>query len=536
VITGKRAIVALLALTALAASGCSAETSGTSPSPELTVTTTSGTLHGLATPAAREFLGVRYALAPTGPLRWTDPQPEPAASAVVQATKAGASCEQSSGMGAAPTEKETSEDCLFLNVTTPKDAVPGQRLPVMVWWHGGGYTTGSGADYDAQRLASQGHVVVVTVNYRLGVFGYFGLAGLPGSGDFGFADQIAATKWAKDNAAAFGGDPGNLTVFGESAGGMSACALLTSSQAVGLVQRVAISSGSCLLNWPVGTFFAGAPEQAPYTSLAADLAQGEQTSATLGCTGPDRLGCLRAKPAKDLLAVPAAAFSANLTYGTPLLPANPADAVRGGHVARIPVLSGGNSAEARAFQGGIAAANPAAITAATYPALAATAFGASASRVVAEYPLSRYPTPVQAWSTVTTDAAWSCPTLAGNQALAAATTVYPYEFAEPDPPNVTRVTVPGMAPGAAHTTDLPYLFDLGGQSLLTGADQSRLAAQMVALWTSFARTGEPVAPGVPPAVVGSPSSTTALSLVAAGSRAADVSVEHHCAFWSALDH
>jgi para-nitrobenzyl esterase len=528
-----RVIVALLALAALVVTGCSTATGAAPAGPALTVTTTAGALHGLVTSTAREFLGVRYAQAPTGARRWTDPQPQPRATGVVQATKAGPACEQATGLAAAPTEKNSSEDCLFLNVTTPKDAQAGQRLPVMVWWHGGGYITGAGADYDAQRLASQGHVIVVTVNYRLGVFGYLGLPGLAGSGDFGFADQIAATKWAKNNAAAFGGDPDNLTVFGESAGGMSACALLTSPQANGLVDKVAISSGSCLLNWPAGGFFAGAPAQAPYTALAADQADGVAGAGAVGCTGPDTLACLRAKPAKDLLD---STFAANLTYGTPLLPTNPADAVRDGKLAHIPVLSGGNSDEARAFQGGVAMADPSAITATTYPALVATAFGANASRVLAEYPLSQYPTPVQAWSTVTTDAAWACPTLAGNQAMSRKTTVYPYEFAEPNAPNVTKVTVPGMTAGAAHTSDLPYLFDLGGTSQLTGADQQHLAGQMVALWSSFARTGRPSAAGVPEVLAGSPSSTTALSLVAGGIHTSDVGAEHKCAFWSTMDH
>ncbi|MBE7161805.1 MAG: carboxylesterase family protein, partial [Williamsia herbipolensis] len=185
------------------------------PAP-LTVETTSGRLHGLATSTSREFLGVRYAKPPTGPRRWTMPVPEPKASGTVPATEPGASCAQAGSAPGASATASTSEDCLFLNVTTPRTMTPGERLPVMVWWHGGGYTSGSGSAYDAQRLAARG-VVVVTVNYRLGVFGYLSLPGLKGSGDFGLGDQILATRWAKHNAAAFGGDPDDITVFGESA-------------------------------------------------------------------------------------------------------------------------------------------------------------------------------------------------------------------------------------------------------------------------------------------------------------------------------
>ncbi|MFG1646530.1 carboxylesterase/lipase family protein [Amycolatopsis sp. NPDC049252] len=487
--------------------------------PSLTVGTTGGRVHGLATASAREFLGVRYALAPTGERRWSAPQPATAQDGVADATHPGARCSQGTQTAG------TSEDCLFLTVTTPRDQRPGERLPVMVWWHGGGYTSGSGADYDAQRLASRGRVVVVTVNYRLGVFGYLGLPGLAGSGNFGFADQLAATKWAKDNAAAFGGDPGNLTVFGESAGGMSACALLTSPRAAGLVERVAISSGSCFLNWPAGGLFPGTPAQTPYKSLATDQADGVAAANQLGCTGADALPCLRKLPVDKLLPLDAA-FSDHLAYGTELLPENPPDAVRAGRIARVPVLSGGNHDEARSFLGGAAMADPSAITEATYPDLVRTAFGDRATEVLQQYPLQRYPTAVEAWSTVITDAAWSCPTLAGNQALARSTKVFPYEFAETHAPNVSQVTVPGMAQGAAHATDTPYLFDLGGKNLLGDAAEAGLGDRMIDYWSGFARTGTP-----PGGVPGTATSTTVLSLTAAGSAPADTGSDHHCGFW-----
>ena len=523
--TRRRFGLMVLMFGVLAAAGCS---SVPAAGPQLTVRTSSGTLQGLATASTREFLGVRYALPPTGNRRWTDPQPEPAAPGVVQATKPGPACAQGGGTAAA-TEKSTSEDCLFLNVTTPKDATAGQRLPVMVWWHGGGYTSGAGADYDARRLASRGHVIILTVNYRLGAFGYFGLPGLAGSGDFGFADQIAATKWAKANAAAFGGDPDNLTVFGESAGGMSACALLTSPQAVGLVQRVAISSGSCLLNWPAGGLFPGTPPATPYTPVTVDQADGTAAATMLGCTGPDALACMRAKPVKDLLLL-ATDFADHLSYGTPLLPQNPADAVRAGHVAHVPVLASGNQGEARAFMGGAAMADPKLITAQTYPALVATAFGGHAASVLARYPLTKYPTPVDAFATVITDDAWACQTLAGEQAMSTVTTVYPMEFAEPNPPNINHMSVPGFTPGPGHATDLPYLFDLGGTNLLTGA-QARLGDELVDLYASFARTGTPTIGRVHVGTA-TPTGTTTLSLTAAALSPTDVSAEHQCDFWA----
>lgn len=179
----------------------------------------------------------------------------------------------------------------------------------MVWWHG------AGSDYNADRLAAQGNVIVVTLNYRLGVFGYFGLPGLPGSGNFGLEDQIAGTQRAKDNAEAFGGDPDNVTVFGESSGGMSACALLTSPQARGLVDKVSIASGSCLLDWPTGVLYPDAPQQTPYTSVRQDREDGLAAARSSGCpTG--ELSCMRRKPAADLLPLNED-FTNHLACGTP---------------------------------------------------------------------------------------------------------------------------------------------------------------------------------------------------------------------------
>lgn len=180
---------------------------------------------------------------------------------MVDATHPGPACPQQASVGGPDTP--TDEDCLYLNVTTPARLDPGTPLPVMVWWHGGGFTSGSGAEYDATRLSEQGDVIVVTVNYRLGIFGYLGLPGLDGGGDFGLADQIAATRWAVDNAAALGGDPTAITVFGESAGAMSACALLTSPAAQGLINRIALSSGSCLLSWPRAACSPAPPPKRP---------------------------------------------------------------------------------------------------------------------------------------------------------------------------------------------------------------------------------------------------------------------------------
>ncbi len=490
----------------------------TSPAPT-TVGTTSGTLRGVATRSTREFLGVRFAAPPVGNLRWAPPQAASRASGTVDAPRPGSRCAQTGAIGMS----STAEDCLFINVTMPRSG--GKDLPVMVWWHGGGYVSGAGSDYEAQRMASQGKVVVVTANARLGIFGYFGLPGMRGGGDFGFADQIAALRWAKANAQAFGGDPDNITVFGESSGGMSTCALLTSPAARGLVEKAAISSGSCLLNWPQGGLVPGGPAQTPYASVQVNRALSTAIAKQLGCRGASAAACMRNLPARQLVSK-SIDFSDVLAYGTPLLPQDPAAAVRAGQIAHIPILSGGNRDEERSFLAAALDAKPSLITHQTYPMLLAQAFKANARAVAKQYPLDRYSSPGLAFASVTTDASWACPTLAGNQLMSKVTTVYPYEFVDETAPNINGVH--SLPQGAAHATDTPYLFDLGGKDLLKSPAQHKLASAMVADWMRFAHTG------TPGWTKQTPHGKQAQRFTTAGPRFGDVAAEHHCGFWSTI--
>ncbi|MGC4938663.1 carboxylesterase/lipase family protein [Kribbella sp. DT2] len=538
--TNTRRIAACLAIAGLLSACTSKAADSKAADPEvsrdapLTVQTSSGQLQGTAAGSARQFLGVRYGQSVAGEHRWTNPVLAPQASGVVPATKPGPSCAQAGTAPGAEATASTNEDCLFLNVTTPKQLREDEKLPVMVWWHGGGYTSGSGAAYDAQRLANRGHVMVVTVNYRLGVFGYLSLPGLPGSGNFGLADQILATTWARQNADAFGGDPGNITVFGESAGGMSACALLTSPAARDLVSKVAMSSGSCKLDWPNGGLAPGLPAQTPYTSLAAGEQFGQAQAKTLSCTGAAALNCLRGKPVAELLKI-FGNFSNVLTYGTPLLPKDLSRALDDGDVADgVRVLSGGNQNEQAAIVAGVQSVKPF-YTAATYPTLLKEAFGANASKVAAQYPLDGYPNAASAFAQLVTDASWACPTLRGNAALAGhGVAVFGYEFADPDSPNVNGVPTKEVKQGAAHATDVPYLFDLTGKNLLKTAAQQALANQMIDYWTSFARSGTPSATDAPgwPQLTGADGPTLQL---APTTKPVDLAAEHHCGLWATID-
>ena len=220
---------------------------------EPTVTLRNGVLRGMGTEGCCIFRGIPYAQPPVGPLRFRPPVPPAPWRGVREATSAGAIAHQF------PTDLEVmqgrmdlpqSEDCLTLNIWTP--SLEGADRPVMVWIHGGGYLTGTGAAewFDGTSFARNHGVVVVTINYRLNVFGYLHLADLApgeeGSGNCGLLDQLAALQWVSDNISSFGGDRGNVTVFGESAGAMSVGVILGAPGSAGLVHRAILQSGAAV--------------------------------------------------------------------------------------------------------------------------------------------------------------------------------------------------------------------------------------------------------------------------------------------------
>lgn len=488
------------------------------PADPLVVRTDAGPVRGMDSGPTRTFSGIRFAAPPVGEDRWKPPRPPEPWKGVADATKPGAACTQYLPGSA--------EDCLFLNVTVPRDA-GSRRLPVLVWLHGGGYTMDAGSLYGARRLADQGDVVVVTTNYRLGVFGYFGLPGLQGSGDFGLMDQLSALRWTQRNISAFGGDPRNVTLAGQSSGGMSTCALLTSPAAAGLFDKAAIMSGSCLLDWPRGGLIPNQEAQTPYSPLSKTEADGAAVAASHGCTGPDTIGCLRRLPAADLLK-DSQSFSNHLTYHTPLLPNDPAKAVRQGAFHRVPVLSGGTHDEMRAFIAGVEKLKP--ITEERYQEFLRKTFGEHADEVAAEYPSRDHLSPALAWATVTTDRSWACPTAEGNRLLSRRTSVHAYEFDDKNAPNVNGNDVPTVPHGAAHALDLVYLFELSGVEQSLDPAQIRLSEQMIAYWTTFMRTGDPNAAGSPR---WDPSGTV-LSLAPDAIRPVAHDADHRCGFWAGL--
>ena len=258
----------------------------------LVVATADGAVRGKAVAATDEFLGIPYAAPPVGALRWQPPRPPAPWHGVRPAVSYAPHCSQSSS----PFDvASTSEDCLYLNVFTPADN-NARTLPVMVWVHGGSLRTGESDDYNPAGLVQHG-VIVVTINYRLGALGFLAdaaLAGRPGgpSGDYGLMDQQAALRWVQRNIRGFGGDPGNVTLFGESAGGLSTLSQLVSPGARGLIQRAIVESGTYELT-----------EQ----SLASAESAGDAFAAKVGCASDavparDTAACLRRLPVSTILA------------------------------------------------------------------------------------------------------------------------------------------------------------------------------------------------------------------------------------------
>ena len=489
----------------------------------LIVRTNDGLVKGLGTTQNREFLGIPYAAPPVGALRWSPPQPAQPWHGVRAATAPGSDCPQTGAIDSGVPATSTDENCLFLNVYTPAQTDSDQPLPVMVFIHGGSLVGGAGSIYDGSVLAAKGNVIVVTINYRLGAFGYLSLPSLGAqSGDYGLMDQQAALRWVQRNAGAFGGNPRNVTLFGESAGGLSVCTNMASPTASGLFQR-AIAESGCI--------------SASATEQQAD-AQGGALAASLGCTdAATAAACMRAQPVSAILAA-----SANLSWSTviadPVLPVQPPAAFADGDYLHVPLLQGSNLDEGRFFVafGFDALGQP--LTATGYQALIAADFGAAAPLVLAQYPLSAYPSPDLAASAVITDVLLACPALA-NDSLAEHSGVFAYEFSDPDPPNDFGLTFT-FPLGAAHSTELQYVFQkiptLDVTPPFTAA-QFALSDQMISYWTRFARTGNPNGGATPYWPRFTPASQQIQELVPAATApesASAFAASHNCSFWASL--
>ena len=451
------------------------------PLPSAAVLTTHGAVQGVTADGVTRFLGIPYAAAPIDALRWQPPQSPACWSEVRAADVAAPSCPQ---LTSATGPITGDEDCLTLSVWTP-DATRDAARAVMVFIHGGGHTTGSGSDplYDGARLAAAHDVVVVTVEYRLGAFGYLAHASLDDedprgvSGNYGLLDQLFALQWVAANIAAFGGDPGNVTLFGESAGAVSTCALLGVPEVEGLVHRAIVQSGTC--------------EQRSSTMYRDQV--GDPWVAASPCAGEaDVAACLRALSVEAVLTTEPTGFPSVAALGqvwSPYvdgitLPASTLDAMASGDDVDVPLIVGANAEET--------ARDVPPLDEASFEALVDATFGPLAMQVKDAYPLADYASPTAAYVALSSDVKFICGARRAARAAIAGAPAYRYHF------SYDGYTVgPNMDASAFHGLELLYVFGnydtimLGPIAYTPNADDEAMAAWLGEAWTTFAKTGDP---------------------------------------------
>jgi para-nitrobenzyl esterase len=518
-----------------------------------TVFTNMGPIHGSDDGQVRRFLGVPYAAPPVGALRFTMPRPPTPWTTVRQANQTAPLCAQT---GPDTTKPTGQEDCLYLNVFAPSKppANPGPGgTPVMVWLHGGGFTLGSPNFTDGTQLADLYDVIVVAPAYRLGPIGFAGLESLAdedphhSTGSYGLADQQLALHWVHDNAVAFGGDPANVTLFGESAGGWSVCAHLVSPRSAGLFSKAIIESGPCSM---------------PLVTPEKSRLQSQQLAQAVGCLTPATtpadadtvdLDCLRAKPVDQLLsAIPddgifglhgGARWSPTIDGWVLDRPIE--EAMRAGAAAKVPVLIGWNADEGRLFDG-LAYLQPfRAPDVTTYHDAFRTLTSGdelTAARIEQRYPLFYGANPNDAFSGVLGDAALKCPGRSVAVALAQqGQPVYVYSFAYAKATFEIPVNLGDEHLGAFHSAEVQFVFDQPIQ--MSDPVERRLALEMSARWAQFARTGDPN--GAPfeadpswPAFTGSDDPGNLGSHIVFDTKTTiGAGLDHDaCAFWDSLDY
>ena len=525
---------------AILLSSCSESTSAPTAPRTALVETTTGPVQGQDDGNLYTYFGIPYAAPPVGPLRWKPPRPVtpwtealetlapeepviPGAPAIIPVNK----CPQTlfGGDVSAQFVGPVDEDCLYLNVVTPKS---GARLPVMVWIHGGGNVLGEGLQTDGgtsgTKLADTENVVVVSMNYRFGPFGFLAHTALSeesehgASGNYGLMDQVAALRWVRENIEGFGGDPDNITIFGESAGGLNTCALVMSPHAEGLFHRAIMQSGTCYRPWP---------------TLPSAHAHGQRFAELAGCDNEsDVLACLRGKPWKELhdAWAPDPAEAGFIGYAfvlidlerkylqwSPILDGDffeeqPIASMKNGTFNQVPLMIGFTSEEGRLF--GWLAEDEAVgagfdIDENNYRDLIAYILGDNSSladsAVAGPYAASKFPDPGDAYAAAATDALFRCPVLEQASTTSAHVPTYIYEFRYPNAdfaldniaplPSLDRSQFVGWGDGAFHSADIQYVF--GVPSLQTkdefapGSVDAQLWETMRGYFARFARTGDP---------------------------------------------
>jgi para-nitrobenzyl esterase len=388
----------------------------------------SGPLRGVDDGAVKSYVGIPYAAPPIGRLRWRPPQAPSAWNETFDANHSPSACAQNADLGAFATSGGK-EDCLYVNVHVPKIAkLNGAKgLPVFVWFHGGSLWVGQGTDYDPSKLAVKGNAIVVTLNYRLGMFGFFAHPAIDKEGhpfaNYGHMDQSFALGWVQRNIKAFGGDPTNVTIAGESSGGTSVLAHVVSPWSAGKFQHAISMSGSALV-LKSGNF--GAPR-----TLEAAQKLGADFASIAGCKN-QQADCLRKLTVGQILAIQTPYLVNQTVIDGDFMPLHPGEALRSGRFNRVTFMNGNTRDEGRFFVGFPENETGVAMTEESYPTALTAFFGAQlAPKLAAEYPTSEYNSPSEAYSAAVTDYLFACPGRMVDEWASAKTAVYAYEFAGP---------------------------------------------------------------------------------------------------------
>ena len=532
-----------VAVIALLAGGAAAAGAQTVLDPDASVIVTGGAIRGAVSAGNAgivAFKGIPFAAPPVGDLRWRPPEPVVGWEGVRDASESGAICIQNGGQNVTQ-----DEDCLFLNVWAPRET--SEPRPVLFWIHGGGYTGGSGSTalYDGTPLAADG-AVVVTINYRLNVFGFLAHPALSAesphgaSGNYGLLDMVAALEWVRDNIATFGGDPGRVTIFGESAGGGAVMSVMLIPQAEGLFHG-AIAQSNWINGWD-------RPLSEAARGWEAAEEQGLRVATALGITGntDEALAAVRAASAADVLA------ASNADAGSPfmrtgnvwapnvdgwVIPDDPLAMYRAGRQHAVPLITGLNGNEGSLMTRGMDIPDAAAFEGyvrSVYPELA--------DEMLAHYDASSPETAQAAIDKVIHDLYFAGPVRAHAESQAAAgapTWLYHFTHVPPTPW--------GADLGSHHAAELVYVFgtltrrEEGGERPLgltpvgdyTDTDTA-LSATMRAYWVQFAATGNPNRGGLSPWPVFDPETDRHLELNPMISPGTGVDTEG-AALWEALE-
>lgn len=533
----------------------------------VTVNTSNGPVRGFLRDGVSIFLGVPYAAPPIGERRWQPPAPA-GMHGLLDATTFGSACPQSNSLAVFASGPSVEEDCLTLNIFTTGTGPSDDKLkPVIVWIHGGGNFTGASSDYDGSALAKGGPrgtpTVVVTLNYRLGLFGFFAHPALENESapsiNYGIMDQQAALRWVQANIGAFGGDPTRVAVAGQSAGAANTLAHVVSPLSKGLFNRAIVMSG---------------PTIDPFLPLNVAMDRGRRFAVAVGCTGSDAAAarCLRRLSPARILQLQGTIKDYNGPYFSAdqpavdgkVIPMRLSEAYASDTFNHVPVMGGSTRDEftfligVQQYFSGPPPGSPVTafsdppqqpLTAEEYALRMESAFGPQASRVLAQYPVAKHAgDPMRAYTRALMDPFQCTENVQALQHLARKVPTYGWIFTYQDAP-FYMPQMPGFRALATHTIDIQFLFrGFHGGLLGVNLDQHsgmprelntselQLSDQLIGFWTNFADRGNPNQPGRDDWPRLDPDSPRLLKqdIPLSTVTNADVRTQYHCDFWESL--